>query len=95
MSKFATDLMESLGDAVAHAKGEASGVRVNVVHVPDVRAIRENLHMTQNQFAAAYGIPIATLKGWEQGRRHPDATAAAYLSVIARLPREAKAALGK
>ena len=35
----------------------------------------------------------ATLKGWEQGRRRPDATASAYLSVIAGLPDEARAIL--
>jgi len=93
MSKFGEDLIQSLGEAVAHACGEASDVRVHVINVPDVRAIREDLHMTQNEFAEAYGIPLATLKGWEQGRRHPDATAASYLSVIARLPREAMAAL--
>ena len=38
-------------------------------------------------------IPLATLKGWEQGRRHPDATASAYLSVIARLPSEVREVL--
>ena len=93
MSKFGEDLIQSLTEAVAHAKGEATGARVHVIHIPDVRAIREHLRMTQNEFAEAYRIPLATLKGWEQGRRHPDATAAAYLNVIARLPREAKAAL--
>jgi putative transcriptional regulator len=31
------------------------------------------------------------MKGWEQGRRHPDATASAYLNVIARMPKEAEA----
>jgi predicted nucleic acid-binding protein len=36
---------------------------------------------------------VVSLDGWKQGRRHPDATAAAYLSVIAKLPYEAKAAL--
>jgi hypothetical protein len=44
-------------------------------------------------FASAYRIPLATLKGWEQGRRHPDATASAYLSVIARMPDAAREAL--
>jgi putative transcriptional regulator len=93
MSTFGQDLIESLGEAVAHAKGEVTGVRVRMIRVPDVRAIREDLHMTQDEFATSYGIPLATLKGWEQGRRHPDATAAAYLNVIARLPQETKAAL--
>jgi len=63
--------------------------------IPDVRAIRERLKLSQNEFAAAYGIPLATLKGWEQGRRRPDSTAAAYLKVIARKPRHAREALAE
>ncbi|MGQ2942865.1 MAG: helix-turn-helix domain-containing protein [Blastomonas fulva] len=47
----------------------------------------------QQAFASAYRIPLATLKGWEQGRRHPDVTASAYLSVIARMPDAAREAL--
>jgi putative transcriptional regulator len=93
MQRFEDDLIESLTEALAHARGEANGVRSTVISVPDVRAIREDLRMTQNEFAEAYRIPLATLKGWEQGRRHPDATAAAYLNVIARLPKETRAAL--
>jgi putative transcriptional regulator len=88
MSTSGEDLIESLTEALAHAKGEPSGVRVQTVEVPDVRAIRRALHMSQQEFAAAYRIPLATLKGWEQGRRHPDAPAAAYLFAIARRPRE-------
>jgi putative transcriptional regulator len=93
MSEFERDLIESLTEAVAHAKGAANGVRVQVIQSPDVRAIREQLHMSQTEFANAYQIPLATLKGWEQGRRHPDKTAAAYLNVIAKLPDQAREAL--
>jgi len=93
MSTFEKDLIESLKEAIAYSKGEATGVRVHVIEVPDVRAIREHLSMSQSEFAEAYRIPLATLKNWEQGRRHPDRTAAAYLNVIAKLPQEAKAAL--
>jgi len=93
MSKFADDLVESLTEAVAHARGEKTGVRVHQVAVPDVRAIRRGLHMSQQEFAAVYRIPLATLKNWEQGRRHPDAPAAAYLQAIARRPREIGEAL--
>lgn len=35
----------------------------------------------------------AILKGWEQGHRQPDATAATYLSIIEKLPHEARAVL--
>jgi len=38
-------------------------------------------------FAAAYRIPLSTLKNWEQGRRMPDAPAAAYLLAIKRRPK--------
>lgn len=94
MTSFGEDLIASLEEAVAHARGTAPTGRVHQVEVPDARAIREQLQMSQTEFARAYRIPLPTLKGWEQGRRQPDATAAAYLSVIARLPDEARAALG-
>jgi putative transcriptional regulator len=88
MNKFGEELIESLTDALAHARGEASGVRVHTVEVPDVREIRRKLHMSQQKFAETYRIPLPTLKNWEQGRRHPDAPAAAYLLAIARRPHE-------
>jgi len=95
MSIFGEDLIASIEEAVAqaHARGKKTGARVHVVEVPDVRAIREGLGLSQHAFATAYRIPLATLKGWEQGRRQPDATASAYLSVIAHLPDAARAAL--
>ena len=93
MTRFGEELIESLTDALAHAKGEPSGVRVRTIEVPDVRAIRRALHMSQQEFAATYRIPLPTLKGWEQGRRHPDAPASAYLLAIARKPREISDAL--
>ena len=93
MTKLGEDIIEGLKEAIAYTRGEATGAKTHVVQVADVRAIRESLGMSQSEFAEAYRIPLATLKGWEQGRRSPDATAAAYLSVIARLPQEAKAAL--
>lgn len=93
MSKFGEELIESLTDALAHARGETSGVRIHTVEVPDVRAIRRRLHMSQQEFADTYRIPLSTLKNWEQGRRHPDAPAAAYLQAIDRRPREISSAL--
>ncbi|MFN7324313.1 MAG: NadS family protein [Sphingomonadales bacterium] len=89
---FGQELIASMKEAVAHANGRGAAAREHIVNVPDVRAIREGLGLSQNAFARAYGIPLATLKGWEQGRRQPDATASAYLSVIAHLPGEAREA---
>src|SRR6516162_10297333 len=83
MNKFGKELIESLTEACDHAEGKPSGMRVHVVEVPDVRAIRRQLRMSQQEFARVYRIPLATLKNWEQGRRQPDAPAAAYLQMIA------------
>ena len=93
MTALGAELLESLADALAHARGEPSGVAVHLVAVPDVREIRRGLHMSQLAFASAYRIPLSTLKNWEQGRHQPDAPAAAYLQVIARRPKETRDAL--
>lgn len=93
MSQLGSDLIESLSEAVAHASGTPSSVATHAIDVPDVRAIRHSLRMSQEAFAAAYHIPLPTLRNWEQGRRHPDAPAAAFLQVIARRPRETMEAL--
>jgi putative transcriptional regulator len=95
MAKFGDDLVESLSDALAHARGQDSGVQVRTVKVADVRAIRRKLGMSQQVFAETYRIPLPTLKNWEQRRRHPDAPSAAYLLAIARLPAEVSAALAQ
>jgi putative transcriptional regulator len=93
MSKFSKELIESLTESCERAEGKPSGVRVHVVEVPDVRGIRRQLRMSQQEFARVYRIPLATLKNREQGRRQADAPAAAFLQVIAKCPREAKEAL--
>jgi len=95
VSKFADDLMTSLKQAAAHAGGrKVKGMRITKVEVPDVKTIRRSLRMSQHRFAAAFRIPLPTLKNWEQGRRHPDAPAAAYLLAIKRRPKEIMEAVG-
>jgi len=89
MGKFAKGLIESMQQAARHAADKKMrGVRVSKVELPDVKAIRLSLRMLQHHFAAAYRIPLSTLKNWEQGRRMPDAPAAAYLLAIKRRPKE-------
>ena len=60
---------------------------------PDVAALRRRLRISQGAFATLFGIPLATVKDWEQGRRTPDAPARAYLRVIARNPKAVRNAL--
>jgi putative transcriptional regulator len=95
MSKFGRELVASMKQAARHAQGsKVRGLRVTTVELPDVKAIRKQLHMSQQQFAASYRIPLATVKNWEQGRRAPDAPAAAYLLAIRRRPKEVMEAVG-
>ena len=42
--------------------------------------------MTQAEFAEAFGLPISTLRDWEQRRSTPDAPARALLRAIEREP---------
>jgi len=89
MSKFGKELIASMKQAAAHAGGrKPRGMRVTKVELPDVKAIRRSLRMSQELFSQAYRIPLPTLKNWEQGRRAPDAPAAAYLLAIKRRPKE-------
>ena len=53
---------------------------------PRAKIIRRALGLTQEQFATRFGIPLGTLRDWEQGAAEPDAAARAYLPVIGRNP---------
>jgi len=53
----------------------------------DIAALRRFVGLTQEQFAAAMGISVHTLRNWEQGRRHPEGPAIALLRIAARHPR--------
>jgi putative transcriptional regulator len=55
--------------------------------VPQVKVIRRALHLTQEEFAQRFHIPLGTLRDWEQGKTQPDQAARAYLKVIARNPK--------
>jgi len=93
MNKFSRDVVQGMKEAAAYAEGGKAGARVHTVEVPDVRAIRRRFHMSQRCFAETYRIPLPTLKNWEQGRRAPDAPAAAYLQAISRQPKVIEDAL--
>jgi putative transcriptional regulator len=69
--------------------------KLGLIHIPNVKKLRERLGLTQEAFAAAYRIPIGTLRDWEQCRKRPDAPARAYLTVIARNPEAVAGFLGE
>lgn len=51
-----------------------------------VKRIRHKLHMGRETFAAAYGIPLETLRAWERHEVQPTEVELAYLRLIEREP---------
>ena len=71
----------------------SDGIKKTLVYSIQPKQIREQLNMSQSEFARAFGIPLTTLQGWEQGRRKIDTTTASYLRTILKFPDEVKQAL--
>lgn len=51
-----------------------------------VISVRKQLKKTQSAFSKLLGIPIATLRDWEQGRKQPDSAAVTLIKVAQRHP---------
>lgn len=62
---------------------------------PSVRELRLRTKLTQAEFAARLGVPIETIRNWEQGKRSPRGPARALLAVIAHAPDTVFAALSQ
>ncbi len=52
----------------------------------EIRRLRQELGLTQEQFADRFGISFETVHGWERGRRWPDDTSRTLLRVIVSNP---------
>jgi putative transcriptional regulator len=59
------------------------------------RNVRGQTGLTQAAFAAQIGVPVETVRNWEQGKRSPRGPARALLKVIEQAPDAAFAVLGK
>jgi putative transcriptional regulator len=95
MSKLGSRLIKAAREGRAFARGEADPKHYRV-HVPadvDVREIRKALKLSQEQFAARFGIQAGTLRDWEQHRRKPEGPARVLLQVIKKEPEAVSRAL--
>jgi putative transcriptional regulator len=86
MTAMFDDLMYGLDEVNAFLGGKTAGYKVSVPAEVDVKSIRKHLNMTQAGFSRAFGFSIDAVKHWEGGRRTPEASARAFLTVIARNP---------
>ena len=86
-SALGKELIAGLEEAVAYARGEIElPTRVVEVSPAEIAATRKRLHLSQEIFALTFGISPATLRDWEQGRRHPEGPAKVLLRVIDKEP---------
>ena len=69
----------------------ANGRRLAAVYA---RSVRARTKLTQAEFAARIGVPIETVRNWEQGKRAPRGPARALLRLIDQAPDVAFAVLG-
>lgn len=74
---------------------EMFGASAEPVAALEVRDLRRRASMTQTEFAARLGVPVETIRNWEQGKRAPRGPARALLAVIAHAPETVFAALAK
>jgi len=86
MKSVFNELMSGLDDVESYLAGKTEGFRVRVPEEVHVKEIRNHLHMTQAKFSNTFGFSLDAVKHWEGGRRTPDPSARAYLTIIERCP---------
>jgi len=92
MSTFGDDLIQSLTEAVEHARGECGATIHELI---DPRAIREHAALTQAKMAPLRGMSLSGYQKWEQGQRHVSGPAAMLLRVIEKEPEAVQRALAQ
>jgi putative transcriptional regulator len=86
------------GDGAERASRDADVAGISAAPQPDAayaKAVRARTKLTQAEFASRIGVPIETVRNWEQGKRSPRGPARALLKVIDKAPQVAFAVLGK
>ena len=79
---FFDDLKTSIEEAVDIKSGLKNPARVTRYAIADVKAIREQLNVSQSEMAKALGTSVDTIKSWETKRRNPTGLAAKVLATI-------------
>jgi putative transcriptional regulator len=80
------DLVQSLKEAQAISKGKVRASRRFDMANPDVKLVREQVGLSQSEFAQMMRVSVKTLQNWEQHRRHPTGPAAALLKIVSTAP---------
>ena len=93
MSKAFESIKQGLDEAIEFSKGKQGKAIVHEFSPIDVKNIRSNIGMSQNEFASAFGISVSTLRHWERGDRTPHGPALVLLNVVSKEPKAVLKAL--
>lgn len=93
MSSAFSSIKQGLEEALEFSKGNASKAVIHEFTSVDVKDLRAKVGMSQNEFASAFGISVATLRHWERGDRTPQGPALVLLNVVAKEPQAVLRAL--
>lgn len=89
-NKVFNSIMKGLSESLEYAKGDTSKARKMTVTVADlpsyhekeIKRIREDLNLTQKNFAFVLGVSPKTVEAWESGRNVPQGTAQRFLQLL-------------
>ncbi|MBP3221768.1 MAG: helix-turn-helix domain-containing protein [Neisseriaceae bacterium] len=78
------DLLQSAREMVAIEKGEMpiTAFRTHEIEVPNVKHLRSDLHLTQEELSKAVGVSTALVQSWEAKRRFPSGAALKILRLL-------------
>jgi putative transcriptional regulator len=79
--------------AIATAAHRAARSETRREDATYARNVRGRTGLTQSAFAARIGVPVETVRNWEQGKRSPRGAARSLLKVIEEAPEAAFAVL--
>ncbi|MGL4437704.1 MAG: hypothetical protein ACRCUE_00370 [Bosea sp. (in: a-proteobacteria)] len=57
MTKAGSRIINAAEEALAFARGETKGFGVHTLEAVNVSALRQRMNMTQEAFAASFGLP--------------------------------------
>jgi putative transcriptional regulator len=83
--KVKRNIGQEMIDSLREIKA-GGGHRYRFTAPGEIRQIREEVGVSQSNFARMLGISLRTLQDWEQGRRRPNQAAQSLLAVAAKRP---------
>lgn len=82
--KLFADLLQSAREMVAIEKGELSlnDFKTKEIAVPDIKDLRQNLNLKQEELALAVGVSTSLVQSWEIKKSFPTGAALKILRLL-------------